>query len=153
MTDLSDLDRRILSVLQRDASGSLADLAAAVASSPATCWRRLKALEERGVIGPPVRLVDPAAVGRSVDAFVQIRMKSQDSASRASFQRAMEIEPTIVSIYSVSGDWDYLLHLLVRDIADLESILMSRVLEHGAVAATSTLFVLRRIKRTAEVPL
>lgn len=152
MPQLSDLDRRILAALQKDASGSMQDLARATNSSPATCWRRLKALEERGVIGPPVRHVDPAAVGRGMDAFVQVRMKSQDAGARSGFQRAMKAEPSITEVYSISGEWDYLLHLIVRDIADLEDILMRRVLEHPNVAGTATMFVLRRIKRDWQVP-
>lgn len=153
MPQLSDLDRRILAALQKDASGSMQDLARATNSSPATCWRRLKALEDRGIVGPPVRHVEPAAVGLGMDAFVQVRMKSQDGAARAGFQRAMEAEPAITEVYSISGEWDYLLHLIVRDIADLEDILMRRVLEHPNVAGTATMFVLRRIKRSWEVPL
>ncbi|THH37027.1 Lrp/AsnC family transcriptional regulator [Aliishimia ponticola] len=151
-SSLDGLDARMLAVLQKDASLSVADLAERVASSPATCWRRLRALEADGVIGPPRRLVDPAAVGRGMDAFVQVRMKSQDAASRASFARAMEAESTIVEVYAISGDWDYLLHLLVRDIADLDDILMRRVLEQDCVAGTSTIFALRRVKHTAVVP-
>jgi Lrp/AsnC family transcriptional regulator len=64
----------------------------------------------------------------------------------------MEAEPVIVEVYSTSGDWDYLLHLLVRDIADLEQFLMSRILGIDSVAGTSTVFVLRRIKRETAVP-
>ncbi len=153
MSELTALDRRILTVLQKDASGSMQDLARAVNSSPATCWRRLKALEERGVVGPPVRHVNAAAIGRGMDAFVQVRMKSQDSDARARFQRAMEAEAAITEIYSISGEWDYLLHIVVRDIADLEEILMRRVLEQGNVAGTATLFVLRRIKQGTAIPL
>lgn len=152
MIPLDDLEARILTILQRDASASVAELAEAVGSSPATVWRRLKGLEDRGVVGPPVRLVDPAKVGRGMDVFVQVRMKSQDAASRSAFQRAMEAEPVITEVYSTSGDWDYLLHLLVRDIADLEQILMARILGMDSVAGTSTVFVLRRIKRETAVP-
>jgi Lrp/AsnC family transcriptional regulator len=150
---LSDLDLRILAILQRDASCSVADLALATNSSSATCWRRLRALEASGVIGPPVRIVNPAAVGRGMDAFCQIRMTSQNAAARKSFQQAMEQVPTIVEIYSISGEWDYLLHLLVRDMADLEHILMTQILEHENVAGSSTIFVMRRVKQTTEVPL
>jgi DNA-binding Lrp family transcriptional regulator len=148
----SSLESRMLEILQEDASISIAELAKATNCSSATCWRRLQNLEERGVIGPPVRVVDPAKVGRGMDAFCQIRMKSQDGKSRARLQSAMESEPTIVEVYSISGEWDYLLHMVVRDIADLESILMSRILELDCVANTSTIFVLRRIKHTTQIP-
>lgn len=151
-SDLDDLDKRMLMLLQKDASASVADMAETVGSSAATCWRRLRALEDRGIVGPPRRLVDPEAVGRGMDAFVQVRMKSQDKKSRADFARAMEAEPTIVEVYAVSGDWDYLLHMLVRDIADLDEILMRHVLEQDSVAGTSTMFALRRVKHTSVVP-
>lgn len=149
---ITDLDRRILELLQRDAATSMADLADSVGSSSATCWRRIRALEEAGILGPQIRLVDPHKVGRKMDVFCQVRMKSQDAETRAGFKRAVELEPTIVTAYSISGEWDYLLHLLVRDMADFEDILMRRVLEHEAVAATNTIFALSRVKYATEVP-
>lgn len=148
----SILDTRILELLQRDASVSMADLARQANTSPATCWRRIKALEDSGVLGPQVRLVDPAAVGRGMDVFCQVRMNSQNAAARTEFKRAMGLEPTIVEVYSISGEWDYLLHLLVRDMADFEQILMRRVLEHDSVAGTNTIFALSRVKHVTEVP-
>ncbi|WGW04308.1 Lrp/AsnC family transcriptional regulator [Tropicibacter oceani] len=146
-------EAKLLSILQRDASASVADLAEATHASAATVWRRIRALEERGVIGPPVRLVDPAQVGRGMDVYCQVRMKSQDAEARAAFQRAIDAEPAIMEVYSVTGEWDYMLHMVVRDIADFESILMRRLLELDCVAGTSTIFALRRIKHTREVPL
>lgn len=152
MNEIDPVESRLLSILQRDASASIAELARATNSSPATCWRRLRSLEERGVIGPPVRLVDPASAGRGMDAFCQVRMKSQDASARAALQQAMDMEPAIIEVYSISGEWDYLLHLVVRDIADFETILMHRILELDCVANTSTIFVLRRIKHTTQIP-
>ncbi|MBT9385393.1 Lrp/AsnC ligand binding domain-containing protein [Pseudooceanicola sp. CBS1P-1] len=149
---IGTLETRILGALQRDASISMADLAQEARSSTATCWRRIRDMEEAGVIGAPVRIVDPARVGRGMDAFCQVRMKAQNAGARAAFQKAMEAEPSIVEVYSISGDWDYLLHLVVRDIADLESILMNRVHELDCVASASTLFVLRRVKHTTAIP-
>lgn len=152
MPQFSSLDARILELLQRDASVSMADLARQANTSPATCWRRIKSLEDAGVLGPQVRLVDPAAVGRNMDVFCQVRMTAQNANARADFKRAMELEPTIVEVYSISGEWDYLLHLLVRDMADFEQILMRRVLEHDSVAGTNTIFALSRVKHVTEVP-
>jgi len=149
---IGPLEAKIASALQRDASISVGELAERANSSTATCWRRIRAMEEAGVLSPPVRLVDPAKVGRGMDAFCQVRMKSQDARARALFQKAMEAEPAIVEVYSISGDWDYLLHLVVRDIADLEQVLMGRVHELDCVSSASTLFVLRRVKHTAVIP-
>jgi DNA-binding Lrp family transcriptional regulator len=149
---LSSLESQLLSLLQEDASLSVADLADATNSSAATIWRRIRSLEERGIIGPPVRLVDPAKVGRGMDVYCQVRMKSQDARARAAFQKAVDSEPAIVEVYSITGDWDYMLHMVVRDIADFEDVLMRRLLDLDCVASTSTLFALRRIKHTSKVP-
>ena len=149
----SDAEARLLAILQRDASASVAEMAEATNASPATVWRRIRALEERGVIGPPVRLVDPVKVGRGMDVYCQVRMKAQDAPARAAFQRAVDAEPAILEVYSMTGEWDYMLHMVVRDIADFEGILMRRLLELDCVAGTSTMFALRRIKHTREVPL
>ncbi|WP_238367703.1 Lrp/AsnC family transcriptional regulator [Mesobacterium pallidum] len=153
MHHLTDAEAKLLAILQRDASASVAEMAEATNASSATVWRRIRALEERGVIGPPVRLVDPAKVGRGMDVYCQVRMKSQDAPSRAAFQRAVDAEPAILEVYSVTGEWDYMLHMVVRDIADFEAILMRGLLELDCVAGTSTIFALRRIKHTREVPL
>lgn len=147
------MEAKMLPILQSDASLSISELAEATNSSPATCWRRLKALEDSGVIGPPVRIVDPARVGRGTDVFCQVRMKSQDASAREALKRAVDQEPTIIEVYSMSGDWDYLLHLVVRDIADLEAILTRRLLDLDCVANTSTTFALRRIKHTTQIPI
>ena len=88
-----------------------------------------------------------------MDVYCQVRMKSQDAQSRQAFQRAVDDEPAIMEVYSVTGEWDYMLHMVVRDIADFEAILMRRLLELDCVAGTSTIFALRRIKHTREVPL
>lgn len=131
---LDALDERILAALQRDGSLSSAALADQVSASPASCWRRVKALEAAGILGPAVRLVSPEAVGRDLDVFCQIRMRSQDAAARQDSQRAMSVEPTVLEVYSISGDWDYLLHLVVRGMKDYEDILMHRILAHRSVA-------------------
>ncbi len=149
---LSLLESQLLSFLQEDASLSVADLADATNSSAATIWRRIRSLEERGIIGPPVRLVDPAKVGRGMDVYCQVRMKSQDAQARAAFQQAVDAEPAIVEVYSITGDWDYMLHMVVRDIGDFEDVLMRRLLDLDCVAGTSTLFALRRIKHTSKIP-
>lgn len=150
--DLSPIESRLVSILQEDASPSVAELAERTNSSPATVWRRIRSLEERGVLGPPVRLVDPAKIGRGMDAFCQVRMQSQNAEARARFLRAVEAEPTITEVYSISGEWDYMLHLVVRDMADLEDILMRRILDLDCVAGTSTIFAMRRIKHTSRIP-
>lgn len=148
-----DLDRRILSELQTRADLSSQDLADRVGASSASCWRRVKAMQEAGVLGPAVRLVDPEKLGRGLEVFCQIRMKSQSREMRAAFERFIGAQEDVVACYSISGDWDYLLHVLARDVAEYEKVLMQRILDHEAIASSSSIFVLRRVKHTTAIPL
>jgi len=152
MIQTDSLDRKILRVLQKDAAISNQELAERVGSSAASCWRRVKALEEAGVLGPAVRLVNPAALGRGLDVFCQIRMNSQSRAMRAAFEEFIDAQEDVVECYSISGDWDYLLHIVAQDVADYERVLMRGILDHNAIATSSSIFVLRRIKHRTAVP-
>lgn len=150
---LTDLDRRILTALQRDAALSQAELAQQVHSSAASCWRRVKAMEAAGVLGPAVRILDPARVGRPLDVFCQLRMKAHDTTSRRAFESFLATLPEVVSIYSTSGEWDYLIHFVVADMAEYENLLMHRVLAQDAIAQSATTFAMKRIKSTTALPL
>lgn len=152
MPQLDSIDRRILSVLQREGDLSSQDLAERVGSSAASCWRRVKALEEAGVLRPAVRLVDPARLGHGLDVFCQIRMKSQGREMRAAFEAFIEAQANVIECYTISGDWDYLLHILAEDVADYEHVLMHGILDHEAIANSSSIFVLRRVKHSTAVP-
>lgn len=149
---LDSLDRRILRVLQRDAAISHADLAAEVAASPASCWRRIKALEAAGVLGPAVRLLDPVKIGRGLDAICQVRMKSHSAEMRAGFEAFVQDHPEVMDCYSMSGEWDYLLRVAVADVRDYERFLMQELLNHPAVASSSSHFALSRVKYSTAMP-
>ena len=149
---LDSLDRRILSVLQRRGDISHADLALEVAASPASCWRRIRALEAAGVLGPTVRLLDPAKVGRTMDVICHVRMKSHSGEMRASFEGFVRNHPDVLDCYSMSGEWDYLLRVLVTDVAAYEHFLMQQLLNHPAVATSASHFALSRVKYTTAVP-
>lgn len=146
------MDRRILTVLQTNAALSNAELAERVNSSPASCWRRVRALEEAGILGPAVRTVSPAKVGRSLDVFCSLRMKLHDMTTRRGFEDFLARMDEITSIYSVSGEWDYLVHFVVADMEEYEHLLMQRVLAHEAIAQSSTVFAMKRIKSTTALP-
>jgi Lrp/AsnC family transcriptional regulator len=150
--DLDSLDRRILTVLQRRGDISHADLAAEVAASPASCWRRIRAMEAAGVLGPTVRLLDPVKIGRTLDAICQVRMKSHSAEMRASFEAFVRDHPEVMDCYSMSGEWDYLLRVLVADVRAYEQFLMQELLNHPAVATSSSHFALSRVKNTTAVP-
>lgn len=150
--DLTPLDRRILRVLQQDGGVSNAALAEQVGASAASCWRRVKALEDAGVLRATVRLVDAQSVGCDLDVFCQIRMKIHDLKSRQSFERFIHAQPETVECYSISGEWDYLLHMVIAGVHDYERLLMDGILAHPAIATSSSVFALKRVKYSTALP-
>jgi len=149
---LDNIDRRIVTLLQTDATLSHADLAEQVGASAASCWRRVKALEGAGVLAATVRLVDPAAVGRGVNVLCNIRMRSHAMEARQSFERFVDERPEVVECFSMSGEWDYLLRVVVADVADYNHFLMQTLLGHPSVAGGSSHFALSMTKYTTAIP-
>jgi Lrp/AsnC family transcriptional regulator len=150
--DLDAIDRRILTLLQQDATLSHADLAERVGASSASCWRRIKALEAAGYLTRTVRLVDPERVGRDVNVLCNVRMRSHAKEAREAFERFVGERPEIVECFSMSGDWDYLLRIVVADVADYNDFLMRTLLGHGSVAGASSHFALQLTKYTTALP-
>jgi Lrp/AsnC family transcriptional regulator len=150
--ELDPLDRRILAVLQVRGDISHADLAAEVAASPASCWRRIRAMEATGVLGATVRLLNPVMIGRTLNAICHVRMKSHSPDMRASFEAFVCDHPEVMDCYSMSGEWDYLLRVLVEDVRAYERFLMQELLNHPAVATSASHFALSRVKNTTAVP-
>src|SRR5579871_3730685 len=130
---MTALDRRIIAVMQRDASISPAHLAQRVASSTASVWRRIRAMEDAGILLETVRIVDAAKVGYGVNVLCNVRMRSHAVEARASFEEFVRERPQILECYSMSGDWDYLLRIVASDVADYETFLMRTLLNHPSV--------------------
>lgn len=149
---LDDIDRRLLRALQADASLSHAAMAERVGASPASCWRRIKALEEAGILQTPVRLVDPARVGRGVSVMLQVRMTSHVLELRHEFEAFLRGRPEIMECHSMSGEWDYLMRIVVPDVASYERFLMRELLNHPNVATSASHFALSQVKYTTAVP-
>ncbi len=99
-----------------------------------------------------VSLVNPDLVGRGLNVFCQVRMKSHDPVARRNFERFVESHEEVLECYSMSGDWDYLLRVLVADVADYERLLMRGILTHEAVANSSSHFALKSVKYSTAVP-
>ena len=151
--DLDAIDKKILAILQRDATVSHTDLAERVRASSASCWRRVKAMEAAGILVSTVRLVDPAKLGRGVNVLCSVRVVSQLHASSIAFEAFVKDHPEIVECYSMSGDWDYLLRVVAADVADYNEFLMGKMLKHPAVASASSHFALETIKFTTALPI
>ena len=150
---MDPLDRRILRVIQRRADISNAELAEMVGASSASVWRRVKALEQTGVLGPSVRLVDAASVERNLDVICQVRMKSHDRDARASFEAFIAGHEEVMECYSMSGEWDYILRVVVASVADYERFLMRELLGQQSVANSSSQFALSCVKYTTALPI
>lgn len=149
---MDEIDRKLLRQLQNDAGLSHAALAETVGASPASCWRRIKAMEAAGVLGPAVRLVDPVAVGRGVNVMCQLRMKSHAPADRQAFEAYLFTRGEVMEAYSMSGEWDYLLRVVAADVAGYERFLMGQLLNHPNVATAASHFALSQVKYSTALP-
>ena len=149
---MDGIDRKIVRELQRDASLSHAALAERVGASPASVWRRIRSLEQAGVLGRVVRLASAEALGRAVNVLCQVRMTRQSVEARADFEQFIQSREEIVECYAMSGEWDYLLRIAVKDVADYDRFVMRGVLAHPSVANAASNFALRQVKYTTEIP-
>ncbi|SEJ73848.1 transcriptional regulator, AsnC family [Sphingobium sp. AP50] len=149
---MDKIDRRIVAILQADATVSHAQLATLVGASTASCWRRIKALEALGILTGTVRMVDPAKVGRGVNVLCNIRMKSHAREARQSFEDFVLTHPEIIECFSMSGEWDYLLRIVVADVSDYNLFLMHTLLAHPSVQGAASHFALSMTKYTTAIP-
>jgi Lrp/AsnC family transcriptional regulator len=150
---LDPLDRKLLHALQTDAMLSHVELADRIGSSPASVWRRIKALEASGLLKRAVRLLDPALLGCGVNVLCNIRIRNHTRDLRSGFEAFVQRRPEILECFSMSGDWDYLLHVVAQDVKDYERFLMDVLLEHPAVGGASSHFALSVTKYTTALPI
>ena len=146
------LDKKILYWLQRDAGLSLAELADKVGLSTTPCWRRVQQLEKAGVIERRVALVNPEKINLGVTVFVRLRTSRHDAAWLADFATAIDTIPEVVEVFRLSGDIDYLLRILVPDIAAYDRV-YKRLIAAASFADVSANFSMECVKRTTALPL
>lgn len=152
MVTFDEIDRKILKLLQRDASLSLEALGEAAGLSRNGCWRRVKALEDAGVIKGRVTLLDPEMLNLSLTVFIQIRTKSHDANWLKHFARATREMPEILGAYRMTGDLDYLIRARVQDVKDYDA-LYQRLISRVDMSDVSASFVMEELKETTELPL
>ena len=145
------MDKRILAELQRRANLPLQELGDRVGLSQTPCWRRIKRLEEAGVIRGRVALLDPARLDLAVNAFVEIEIaRPADDPTLAEAVRAF---PEIIECYMVSGDTDYLLRLVAPDVPAYQRLLHDLLGRLPDVRNVKSTFALREIKYTTALPI
>lgn len=145
-------DARILRRLQQNSSPSLNDLADAVGLSPSACHRRVKLLEKSGVIAGYSARLDRAALGLTIQAFVEISLTSQSEESLQAFEAAVIGTEEILECHLMTGSADYMLRVAARDVADFEHIHRNRLSRLPGVASMQSGFVLRSIREGGAYP-
>lgn len=150
---LDAIDRAILQALQADGRLSNQDLAQRVHLSPSACLRRVKALEDSGVIAQYVALLNPRAIGRHGTSYTIFNLESTQPHQLEAFERAVLDTPEILDCFYVAGTNDYLVRFAYRDAEDLER-LHAQVLRHlPGVMRSNSMLVLRTVKKTTALPL
>lgn len=147
-----EIDRKILRLLQKDASQSVDSLAEGVHLSRNACWRRVKRLEADGVIQKRVALIDPNAVGLGLLAFVLIRTNDHSATWLKAFRQAVQTMPEIISAQRMTGDLDYVLRVRVADVGAYDQF-YQRLIEKVHIADVSASFVMEDIKETTALPI
>lgn len=150
---MDEIDLKIVSLLQSDARLTNADLADKVGLSPAPCLRRVRALEQQGVIKKYVALLDPGAVNLGVTVFIQITLDLQVERRLEIFERAIMRRPEVLECFLMTGDSDYLLRVVVPDVAAYERFLKQSLTRLEGVASIKSSFALKQVKYSTVLPL
>ena len=161
--ELDKTDRKILEILQADGRLSNQDVAEQVSLSPSPCLRRIKRLEEAGVIRKYVALLDPDKIGLGLLAYVNVRLEKHAelqasgrlpaSSPRADFALSVANWPEVVACYAMTGEMDFLLRVHVEDMDHFSRFMMATLLRHPAVLDVKSSFALQRIKETTALPI
>lgn len=149
---MDDLDRKILRVLQSNAERSNQEIADAVGLSATPTARRIRLLKEAGYIDKQVALLDRNKLGLGVTVFVSVRTSEHNEKWLDTFANGVELIPEVVEFYRMSGDVDYLLKIVVNDLADYD-LVYKRLISIAPLADVSSSFAMERIKDTTELPL
>lgn len=150
---LSTADRRLLDALQIDATRSQIELADLAGMSRTSCWRRIRDFEKAGLIERQVAILDPRQAGLQIQVLLAVAMTEHTDENRQSFEQHVQTLPEVTECYSVSGERDYVLQVIVKDMDAYNQFLNSQVLKHPAVRSASSTFVLRRVKYTTQMQL
>lgn len=152
MQPLDAIDRKILDAVQVNGRITNQELADQVGLSPSPCLRRVRQLEADEVISQYVALVNPAALGLNVTAFVRVRLDQQDDRHLDAFEAAISEFPEVMECYLMTGEADYQLRILVRSLTEFEDFLRYRLTRVSGVANVTTSFALRPVIYKTSLP-
>lgn len=149
---MDSIDLKILEILQQDADAQIADMAARVGLSATPCWRRVQRLRELGVITRSVVLVDATKLNVGVTVFVSVRTSTHSQDWFERFRATVQAIPEVVEFYRMSGDVDYLLRVVVPDIAAYDKV-YKRLIAGTQLFDVSSSFAMEELKFTTALPL
>ena len=151
--NLDPIDKRILTELQRNGRVSNVDLAEAVGLSPSPCLRRVRDLENAGVVDRYAAILDQAAAGYALSVFVQVTLERQIETALEAFEHVVAERPEVMECYLMTGDADYLLRIVVPDVAAYEGFLKNHLTRIQGVSSIKSSFALNRVKYETALPL
>ena len=152
MAELDAIGRKILAALQADGRSTMQDLADAVGLSVSPCHRRVKLLEERGVISRYMALVDQKSVGLHVSVFISIKLERQKEEDLDRFARAISGWEEVLECYLMTGNRDYLLRVVAADLASYEHFLKTKLTRLDGIASIESSFALSQVKYSIALP-
>lgn len=151
--ELDNYDKKILKALQDNADYSMNELGDLVGLSHTPCWRRVKRLEEIGLIKGRVCLLNPEPLALNVNVHAYITIKKHDEDSLNAFESAVQSVEHIVECYSITGEKDYLLRIIVGSVDAYEKLLKTQLVHLPNVASVNSVFALKQVKSTTQLPL
>ncbi len=150
---LDQTDRKILEILQKDATLSASDIAERVGLSQSPCWRRISRLEKKGIIQRRVALLDRRALGLNVVVFAHIKLSAHGRKSLPEFENAIREFPEVLDCFTTTGEVDYILKVVTRDIESYESFFRNSLSQLPSVLEVNSTIALSNIKTTTALPL
>jgi DNA-binding Lrp family transcriptional regulator len=153
MHKLSHSERRLLDAMQKDTTLSQIDLAELSGKSRTSIWRLIREFEEAGLIEGKVALLNPKELGLQIHVMLSVSMVKHSDRTRRDFEAHVQTLPEVMECYSVSGDRDYALLIISRDMESYNDFLNTQILDHPSVHSASSSFALRRVKYTTALPL
>lgn len=152
MVKLDPIDRQILAELMRDADQSVSQIAERVGLTQTPCWKRIQRLEASGVVTGRVAIVDPARIGLGLTVFVEIEAPDHSGEWRESFLRAIAETPEAMDVFRMAGDVDYLLRVVVPDMAAYDAF-YKRLTSRVSIRNVTSRFAMERIRNATVYPL
>jgi len=150
--NLSASDRKLLKALQENLNLSQIELAERSGLSRTSVWRRVRELEDAGMINSRVALLDPKSLGLQIHVLLSVSMVQHSDKIRQSFEAHVKQLPEVMECFSVSGERDYVLQIISRDMESYNEFLNTKILHHASVHSASSSFALRRVKYTTALP-